>query len=131
MAMGVKQATGLAPDTALILLALEQEGRGASMVNFFRRPAVVATKAVVKPAVHKPSPAPEAAQGLNDPLPVPEVLEGNENADWALWEDSVWAQDSQMQSLSPSARIYLKQEARPSQYQDLDDVFSSVNKKDP
>jgi hypothetical protein len=33
-----------------------------------------------------------------DPLPVPEVIEGNEDSDWALWEDSVAFQDSQMQS---------------------------------
>lgn len=102
------------------------------MVNFFRRPAVAAVKpAVAKPAVHKPASALDAQQGLNDPLPIPEVLEGNENADWALWEDSVWAQDSQMQSLTPSVRIYQKQEARPSQFEGLDDAFSSVSKKDP
>lgn len=33
-----------------------------------------------------------------DPAPLPEVVEGNEDSDWALWEDSVAFQDSQMQS---------------------------------
>lgn len=30
-----------------------------------------------------------------DPIPVPEAREGNDESDWALWEDSVAFQDSQ------------------------------------
>ena len=60
------------------------------------------------------------------PLPAPEVVEGNEHTDWDLWEDSVNALDSQMQGLTPSAKIYNSQ-ARPSQFDDLD-VFSRVTK---
>ena len=59
-------------------------------------------------------------------LPVPEVVEGNDHTDWDLWEDSVIALDSRMQSLSPSAKIYARNEA-PSQFDDLD-VFSRVGK---
>ena len=60
-------------------------------------------------------------------LPVPEVVEGNDHTDWDLWEDSVIALDSQMQSLSPSAKkIYARKDA-PSQFDDLD-VFSRVGK---
>ena len=32
------------------------------------------------------------------PLPVPQVTEGNLDSDWAMWEDSVLEQDSQMPS---------------------------------
>lgn len=32
------------------------------------------------------------------PLPVPEVTEGNLESDWAMWEDSVMEQDSEMHS---------------------------------
>ncbi len=32
------------------------------------------------------------------PPPLPEVQEGNEDSDWAMWEDSVSFQDSQMPS---------------------------------
>ncbi len=59
-------------------------------------------------------------------LPVPEVVEGNDHTDWDLWEDSVIALDSQMQSLGPSAKSYARKEA-PSQLDDLD-VFSRVGK---
>jgi hypothetical protein len=36
--------------------------------------------------------------------------------------------DSQMQGLTPSARIYEREKERPSEYQDID-PFSSVHKK--
>lgn len=32
------------------------------------------------------------------PPPLPEVQEGNQDSDWAMWEDSVSFQDSQMPS---------------------------------
>ena len=59
-------------------------------------------------------------------IPAPEVVEGNDHSDWDLWEDSVNALDSQMQSLSPSARLYARKPAA-SQFDDLD-VFSRVGK---
>lgn len=60
---------------------------------------------------------------------MPDVVEGNEHTDWALWEDSMTALDSQMQSLNPSARIYEKDKRITSQFQDLDrDAFAKVNK---
>jgi hypothetical protein len=60
-------------------------------------------------------------------LPVPEVVEGNDHTDWDLWEDSVTALNSQMQSLSPSEKkIYARKDAS-SQFDDLD-VFSRVGK---
>lgn len=59
-------------------------------------------------------------------IPAPEVVEGNDHTDWDLWEDSVNALDSQMQSLSPSARLYARTPAA-SQYDDLD-AFSRVGK---
>jgi hypothetical protein len=37
---------------------------------------------------------------VSAPGPLPEVTEGNEESDWALWEDSKTALDSQMQGLS-------------------------------
>jgi hypothetical protein len=70
-----------------------------------------------------------------EPGPLPEVTEGNEQTDWALWEDSVVALDSQMQGLSSSmqgltssVRIYDKP-VTPSEYQDID-AFARVTKKD-
>lgn len=60
--------------------------------------------------------------------PLPEVVaEGNTQADWSQWEDSMTALDSQMQSLVPSTRIYVR-DTRPSQLDDPD-AFSSVRGK--
>jgi hypothetical protein len=69
------------------------------------------------------------------PAALPEVLgEGNTQADWSAWEDSMAAMDSQMQDeLVPSARVYVR-DTRPSHLSDLDaetdvDAFSSVRRK--
>ena len=101
------------------------------MLNIFTRSADTKPKPEAGPTVAQTSLAPDRAAGMDESIPTPEVLEGNENSDWALWEDSVWAQDSQMQSLTPSARIYKKEEAAPSQYEEPIDIFSSVSRKDP
>lgn len=67
------------------------------------------------------------------PAALPEVLgEGNTQADWSAWEDSMTALDSQLQEdLVPSARVYVR-DTRPSQLGDADaelDAFSSVRRK--
>ena len=63
------------------------------------------------------------------PAALPEVLgEGNTQADWSAWEDSMTAMDSQMQEeLVPSARVHVR-DTRPSQLDDID-PFSSVRRK--
>lgn len=67
------------------------------------------------------------------PAALPEVLgEGNTQADWSAWEDSMTALDSQMlEDIPPSARVYVR-ETRPSQLGEPDpdtDAFSSVRRK--
>ena len=63
------------------------------------------------------------------PAALPEVLgEGNTQADWNAWEDSMTALDSQMQEeLVPSSRVHVR-DTRPSQLDDID-PFSSVRRK--
>jgi hypothetical protein len=56
------------------------------------------------------------------PLPVPEVIEGNEESDWALWEDSV------SQPLAPRDSVYDRL-APSSRFNDVD-AFGSVRKRD-
>lgn len=64
-------------------------------------------------------------------MPLPEVVaEGNTQADWSQWEDSMTALDSQMQSLLPSSRIYVRdgrdgRDTRPSQLDEVD-AFAGV-----
>ncbi len=72
----------------------------------------------------------ESLEHASAGLALPEVQEGNEQTDWALWEDSVSVLDSQMQGLAPSSRIYERVKERPSEYQELD-PFSSISKNSP
>ena len=77
-----------------------------------------------------PSPAPQRTSARErGPVPAPEfgdsralpevVNEGNTQADWSMWEDSMTALDSKLQGLAPSARIYVRTQW-PSQFDDLD-----------
>ena len=56
----------------------------------------------------------------------PEVVEGNSEQDWALWEDSVSVLDSQMPS---DVRSSVYDKLPPSQFDDVD-AFSGVRKRD-
>jgi hypothetical protein len=61
------------------------------------------------------------------PVPAPEVIEGNEETDWALWEDSVSVLDSRIGPLAPRDSVY---DRLPSSQFDDADAFSSVRKRD-
>ncbi len=68
------------------------------MLKFFRSaPKTPAPEA--EPEV-RPAPRPVSLRPAAPPTPppLPEVQEGNEDSDWAMWEDSVSFQDSQMPS---------------------------------
>lgn len=104
------------------------------MFNIFKRSNPVPAKAEGKAKAGAKTdgrPVSSPGQAVVPPLPeeaaLPEVVEGNEHTDWALWEDSVSVLDSQIQGLTPSARIYERDKQTPSEYQDLD-PFSRVNK---
>lgn len=97
------------------------------MFNFFKRLVVREPTAQPRPVRAKSGQSRAVEPVMSAALPVPEVVEGNDHTDWDLWEHSVTALDSQMQSLSPSERkIYARKDA-PSQFDDLD-VFSRVGK---
>ena len=101
------------------------------MFKWFRRSEPAAEKP--SPAASRPRssavPAPSRpATPPPDTAPLPEVVaEGNTQADWSAWEDSMSALDSQMQGLPPSHRVHVR-ETRPSQLDDLD-PFSGVGRK--
>jgi hypothetical protein len=60
-----------------------------------------------------------------DTAPLPEVIsEGNTQADWSAWEDSVLSLDSQLQELASSARAP-NREAQPRQSEEPD-AFARV-----
>ncbi|MDP3701590.1 MAG: hypothetical protein Q8R72_11875 [Hylemonella sp.] len=61
------------------------------------RPARPDTAPLPRPSA--PSAASARAGMPPAPPPLPDVSEGNEESDWAMWEDSVAFQDSQMPSV--------------------------------
>ncbi len=79
------------------------------MVNWFKRndggrvEAPARTQAAPRPRV---TPRPEV-EAVAPPLPEV-VAEGNTQADWSAWEDSMTALDSQLQGLDPSSRIQVR-----------------------
>jgi len=84
-----------------------------------RRSAAPMPAAVTRPA---PTVAPTVAA-------LPEVVaEGNTQADWSAWEDSMIVWDSQMQDLVPSQRIYVR-ESRQAPAEDLDPFASVAGKR--
>jgi hypothetical protein len=78
-------------------------------------------------AKRSPSRPRRSARGPDEPLPLPEVVEGNDATDWDLWQDSVDAFDSRSQSLMPSARSSGYSDTLPSELDGLD-PFSRVGK---
>lgn len=91
-----------------------------------------AKHAVKKAGSRSARPRPPVTQpmdpGHSIPSHLPEVVgEGNTQADWSAWEDSMTALDSQLPDLAPSSRVQVR-DTRPSQLDDLD-PFSGVRKK--
>lgn len=72
------------------------------MFDFFKRSS---GKPVVEQSV-RPKRTATASKpfGSLEPLPLPEVAEGNTDADWSAWEDSVAFQDSQMSGFGAATR---------------------------
>jgi hypothetical protein len=100
------------------------------MLNFFKRPAPSANTKASKPANRAASPPSNKPPRLPDPIPVPEVVEGNEESDWALWEDSVAFQDSQIPSeFGPVKSVVVRgAEDKPD---DHHDPFGTVRRRAP
>lgn len=67
------------------------------MLKIFKRSDTTVASAAPRPTPRESSSTHSKWQGLYDPLPMPEVREGNADADWALWEDCVSRQNRQMQ----------------------------------
>jgi hypothetical protein len=71
------------------------------------------------------------AHSLTDPLPVPEVVEGNEDSDWALWEDSVAFQDSQIPSDFGTMTPPAERESPKAKPSEEIDPFESLRRRAP
>lgn len=65
------------------------------------------------------------------PLPLPEVLEGNEDSDWEMWEDSVLELDSRWHPEDTETRP-VSLNTRPVTLDDPDiDAFAKITKRAP
>ena len=99
------------------------------MFQWFRRRIGAAAPAQPRtPARERTRPSQASpASGFGDSLALPEVVnEGNTQADWSMWEDSMTALDSRLQGLAPSARVYVRSKW-PSQFDEID-TFGRVGK---
>jgi hypothetical protein len=92
------------------------------MFRFIKRLISPEPEQRAQPTRRKPEARRKEAWEQPHMVPAPEVVEGNDETDWDLWQCSV---DSQMQSLSPSAKI--KVNTTPSQLDELD-PFARVSK---
>jgi hypothetical protein len=101
------------------------------MLNFFKRPAPDADTRATKPSGRRTSTQAKKTPRLPDPIPVPEVVEGNEESDWALWEDSVAFQDSQMPSGFGDLKAPEIRESSKDKPVDPHDPFGSVRRRAP
>jgi hypothetical protein len=101
------------------------------MLNFFKRPAAGAEIPAAKPAARDKPPKTSKPASPPDPLPVPEVVEGNQDSDWSLWEDSVAFQDSQMPSDFGALKAPEVRESAKNKPADDHDPFGSVRRRAP
>jgi hypothetical protein len=68
------------------------------MFSFFKRSDKESAAVANRPRTQAKRPVKNLGLDGREVLPLPQVTEGNEDSDWAMWEDSVLEQDSQMHS---------------------------------
>jgi hypothetical protein len=99
------------------------------MLNFFKRKSATPSKPAASP---RPRPLPAArskpAGPTPEPPPLPDVSEGNLETDWALWEDSVAFQDSQMPSSYSELEAVKTRDRKPGKSSEPD-PFAAVRKR--
>jgi hypothetical protein len=98
------------------------------MLSFFKRP---------KSAIAKPNQAAEIISTSSDskerrllprPLPSPEVIEGDDESAWSLWEESISFQDSQLEYQETIPLPLHGREAKPSAESEIVDPFNRIHK---
>ena len=98
------------------------------MVNFFKRADAAITTLTAKLTPAEPFLNAGERRRFPRPLPVPEVVEGNEDSDWSLWEESVSFQDSQMQPVLPTTKPMPMQAVTRGIESEVIDPFATVHK---
>lgn len=98
------------------------------MVNFFKRSDATTSTPTATPTLKKPFLNAGERRRFPRPLPIPEVVEGNDNSDWALWEESVSFQDSQMQPAWPATAPMPIKGVSPEPEPEVSDPFAKVHR---
>jgi hypothetical protein len=102
--------------------------------NFFKRQSPqppAKAKAKAKPAAPRRKVKGDTTLPMLPPEPnTLQVTEGSTHNDWALWEDSVAALDSQMSGLQPHVKLYRDESEAPTEFQDIE-AYATVRHKDP
>ena len=113
-----------------VQVVIEEED-GASMFGFFKRSSETAGTPALKAASRSSPPKPNDRRGQSGPLPVPEVTEGNDDSDWALWEDSVSFQNSQLPGMASTTKSVSGTQQPCPVASGSTDAFDSVHKHAP
>ncbi|MBI2751512.1 MAG: hypothetical protein HYX43_19815 [Burkholderiales bacterium] len=104
------------------------------MFNFFKRSDKDSSGLTAKPSASAKKARSSSGGDFLEPLPMPEVQEGNLDSDWAMWEDSVLEQEVHPPEVRPPAQYA---DTTPSSLEhdgatDVhDDPFSKVTKNRP
>lgn len=98
------------------------------MSNLFRNSKAAMTRPTQVEVVDQTTSTTKERRLIPRHLPLPEVVEGNQEADWSLWQDSVEFHDSQMQAAWPVTEPGQLQGATPGTELDAIDAFASVHK---
>ena len=100
------------------------------MLKWFKREPAPVARPAARPAA---SPRPRAASRGREPeapAPLPEVVaEGNTQADWSAWEDSMTALDSQFPGLDHGARVQVRDSRFGSAATEPEDPFARVGQR--
>ena len=106
------------------------------MFEFFKRWTTPAAAPAPRPQRSRGPSRPPAKKPATDPRlaapgPLPEVVEGNDESDWALWEDSVISQRAGLDSLRQGLASQTSglDKLNSSQFDEAD-AFASVRKRD-
>lgn len=82
------------------------------MLRIFRRLWGPASDPSSEHSARAQSKAPAALPVVAEPIPVPEVVEGNGESDWNLWQDSVMTLES-LQQVAPASNANGYEETQP------------------
>ena len=98
------------------------------MLNFFKNSKATQARPAQTPVLIKTSSTTNERRLVSRPLPAPEVIEGSEESDWSLWQESVAFHDSQLQAPWPATEPGPLHKAVPSMESAAIDPFASVHK---